>query len=214
MKVIAYGKRRMTKKRRMTSRAIIIFIKNPILGTAKTRLAQSIGNEKALEVYRKLLSITRKVSRVVRAKRYLYYNRFIDTQDDWSEVDFFKKIQADGNLGTKMKVAFREVSAIADKVIIIGSDCPTISSSLIEDAFDILEIHDVVVGPSPDGGYYLLGMKKCHDALFENIEWSTPKVLNQTVSTAEEMGLTVHLLPQHNDIDTIEDWESFQDTQQ
>jgi len=193
----------------MTNRAIIVFIKNPILGTAKTRLAKSIGNEKALQVYRQLLNITREKVSALEAERYLYYNSFIDSEDEWSSEKFQKRLQASGDLGIRMVEAFQEVTSQSKKTIIVGSDCPTITSELLESAFETLNKSDVVIGPSPDGGYYLLGMNKFHPELFENINWSTDSVLQQTIEIASKGNLSVGLLPDHNDIDTIDDWEQY-----
>ncbi len=110
--------------------------------------------------------------------------------------------------------AFQYVLNSQSKAIIIGSDCPDISSQIIEEAFIRLDKHDCVIGPSEDGGYYLLGMKKLHSALFEDIEWSSSKVMEQTIRKIESLQLSYTQLPKLNDIDTIDDLRQFPDLYQ
>jgi hypothetical protein len=93
----------------------------------------------------------------------------------------------------------------ASKVIVVGSDCPELSAAIVEDAFDALERHDVVVGPAMDGGYYLLGMKTAHISLFEKMKWSTSTVLEDTLARVSKLELNVKMLPQLSDLDTEQD---------
>ena len=183
---------------------LIIFIRNPILGAVKTRLAKSIGDKKALEVYKDLMVKTREEAKVVSAKRYLFYSKEIKS-DDWPTEYFHKMQQASGDLGQKMKKAFAEVIRENSKSLIIGSDCYDLTSSIIEQAFDDLDNNDLIVGPANDGGYYLLGMKKNNPELFEGIEWSTEVVLQQTLEKANQLELKVKCLQELIDIDNIED---------
>jgi glycosyltransferase A (GT-A) superfamily protein (DUF2064 family) len=93
--------------------------------------------------------------------------------------------------------------------LLIGSDCAQLKISHIEYAFEVLKEKDVVIGPSLDGGYYLIGMKKCHQSLFTDIEWSTENVLSQTLEKIDSEGLSFGLLEQLSDIDEWEDWVKY-----
>lgn len=193
--------------------SIIIFIKNPELGKVKTRLAKGVGDAMALQVYTELLEITRAKVCQLTADKYLYYSSFLDTSDGWSGIDFIKMVQSAGNLGTKMANAFQEVLSnkpldkSPHKVLIIGSDCAALSVEIMQNAFQQLDAADIVIGPTHDGGYYLLGMKVFYHQLFQNIQWSTESVFRETIDIANQLGLTYQSLPMLHDIDTKEDWE-------
>lgn len=195
-------------KRSTTS--IIVFIKNPRLGYVKTRLAKEVGDKKALEIYLRLTEHTKNVlSEVNSVKRCVYYSEFIDESDYWSNELFIKALQSNGDLGDKIKQAFTEVFNHSEKVIIIGSDCAQLSADHIKKAIVALENNNVVIGPSFDGGYYLLGMDSNYQFLFEDIEWSTESVFEVTKSKANYRGLTVAEIETLSDIDYIEDWEKY-----
>ena len=190
---------------------IIIFIKNPVLGKVKTRLAATVGDQKALEIYQRLLDVTRKTVTKVNAKYHLFYSDVIDMDDDWDIQDFDKYLQQGNDLGERMSSAFRNIFSQNDasalqKVVIIGSDCPALMPDILEMAFTILGDSDVVVGPTFDGGYYLLGMKEYHPALFENITWSTDAVYQETNDKSRELQLNIADLPTLSDIDNEADW--------
>jgi len=183
---------------------LLIFVKNPILGHVKSRLAADIGEEKALAVYLDLVEKTRKETEQLTGVRcVLYYSNFIDKDDEWSSDFFEKRLQSKGDLGDKMQKAFQESSD--DKVIIIGSDCYDLQREHIEKAFDKLNSIDIVIGPANDGGYYLLGMKKLYPELFEGVDWSTEKVLTQTLDKIKSLNLSVGFLEELVDLDTLRD---------
>jgi rSAM/selenodomain-associated transferase 1 len=186
---------------------IIIFIKNPELGKAKTRLASTVGPERALAIYIALLGHTRQVVRSVPARRLLYYSSFIDQQDEWPSSDFDKHLQVEGALGKKMETAFQQAFEAGTPVLIVGSDCAQLTPDILLSAIDKLKTHDTVLGPAEDGGYYLLGMNRFLPELFRNIAWSTEQVFPQTVAILEKLGATYGLLPTLSDIDYEEDWE-------
>lgn len=184
----------------------MIFIKNPVEGKVKTRLAASIGSANALQVYKKLLNHTREVALQVSEDRQVWYSSMIDHRDSWSNNDFSKQRQKGADLGERMSSAFE--SAFDDeyvKVVIIGSDCFGLSHQHIEKAFQVLNEYDAVIGPSKDGGYYLLGMNRFIPQLFSNIEWSTPQVFDKTIEHFRSYDLSFSTLDVLNDIDTIED---------
>jgi uncharacterized protein len=194
-------------------RILLIFIKNPQIGKVKTRIARTTGDEKAMSIYYQLLDFTQKSTLQVKSEKWLFYSDFIDTQDFWDSADFEKKMQSEGDLGIRMENAFKSAfSAEAQKVLIIGSDCPELTPEIINTAFSQLNMHDFVLGPTLDGGYYLLGMKSMNSEIFKNIEWSTPSVFAKTCEIIENFGKTVSFLPKLNDIDTEEDWIVFSNT--
>ena len=188
------------------SSTIIIFVKNPILGHVKTRLAQGIGKEKALEVYKYLMAHTREVALDLDVKRNLFYDTEIIANDNWSPAAFDKHLQSSGDLGNRMADAFEQsFEEGAQKVIIIGSDCQDLNSYIVKKAFEFLDKSDVVIGPTFDGGYYLLGMNSFHPELFEGVNWSTETVYKETIEICEKSNLTVQNLPVLSDVDYKED---------
>ncbi len=191
-----------------SKKALIIFTRNPELGKCKTRLAKSIGDENALEIYKYLLNHTASISKGVKADRYVFYSEIIKKEDLW-DTDFFrKKLQKGDDLGQRMSNAFAELLEIGyEKVIIIGSDLLDLEAQLVNDAFDQLDFNDVVIGPAKDGGYYLLGMKNLHHRIFENKDWGTDTVLSKTLEDLQNS--KVDLLKELNDIDTFEDMQHY-----
>ena len=186
--------------------AVIIFVKNPELGKVKTRLSATIGNEKALEIYKELLAHTLMSVKEIMADVFIYFSDSIDENIFEFENNFFKKMQKGDNLGERMSNAFKEVFDLwYDNVIIIGTDCPGLDLNLLENAFLQLDNVDVVIGPAEDGGYYLLGMKKHYAKLFENINWSSSSVLQATLDNCNKNKLTHTLLSILSDVDEEKD---------
>ena len=192
---------------------LIIFTKNPELGKCKTRLAKSIGDTAALEVYKKLLQHTAKVTQDLSADKVVFYNIEPIDQDDFSSTYFSKKTQRGDDLGEKMSNAFQEgFQNHYEKVVIIGSDLYDLQTRDIDEAFLQLTHNDYVIGPAKDGGYYLLGMKKFTPEVFQEINWSTATVLKETLHILKNK--KVALLTQKNDIDTIDDIKNIEVFQQ
>ncbi|MGB0423204.1 MAG: TIGR04282 family arsenosugar biosynthesis glycosyltransferase, partial [Flavobacteriales bacterium] len=121
-----------------------------------------------------------------------------------NELGFPEYEQVEGTLGLKMKEAFQYFSP-KHKLVMIGTDCPELTSEIIAKAYKELETKDVVFGPSEDGGYYLIGMRPYCKELLEEISWSTDSVLNESMEKCRKLGKSFALLPELNDIDTIED---------
>lgn len=192
-----------------SSKALLIFIKNPELGKVKTRLAETLGDPKALKIYLSLLAYTRQVALKVSAERYLFYSRYVENQDEWSPLDFHKLTQEGEDLGVRMLNAFQLSLSRHQKAVIIGSDCATLTSDIIEDAFLKLDEVDCVIGPATDGGYYLLGMREVQPELFQQIPWSTENVRSLTIRRIKKSGRTYALLPELSDIDREEDWKKY-----
>ncbi len=190
--------------------ALIIFIKNPVKGKVKTRLAKTMGDDEALKIYHQLLQITQTQAKQCKATRYLFYSDEINHKDNWSSLHYLKHIQLGDDLGERMQHAFEFIFKLGHtKAIIIGSDCPTLDTTLLNKALYQLNNNEVVIGPSEDGGYYLLGMNKLHRALFNNMPWSQANLLEQTLSMLKEEKISYFLLPALNDIDTEADWKAY-----
>ena len=185
--------------------ALIIFVKNLSYGQVKTRLAAKLGCDQAFEIYKMLLHYTCQVTLSIKADKFLFYAEKIEN-DDWPGM-IERQVQRGDDLGNRMQNAFELLfSKSYEKVAIIGSDCLELTSSIIQRSFSELDATDVVIGPARDGGYYLLGLKKNSPLLFENMEWSTSRVLEKTIRTCNENNLAYSLLELLNDIDEPEDW--------
>lgn len=186
--------------------AIILFTKNPELGKVKTRLAKTIGNENALAIYKKLLQHTQSIVDPIDADKFVFYSDKINENDQWSTANYYKKLQFNGDLGERMAAAFQEVFCLGyQSVCIIGSDCYELNSAIITEAFDKLVHFDTVIGPTFDGGYYLLGMKQLHEALFQSKNWSTETVFEETANDFKNFALSTYSLTKLTDIDEEKD---------
>lgn len=183
---------------------LIIFTRNPELGKCKTRLAATIGNQAALDVYKLLLAHTVSITKNLECTKEVHYSNKIVAHDGWDEKNYSKKLQEGKDLGVRMQQAFANgFNTGYTNIIIIGSDMYDLSQSDIEKAFDALETHDYVVGPAEDGGYYLLGMKTLTPTIFQNKSWGTSSVLESTLQDIQQT--TVKLLEERNDVDYYED---------
>ncbi len=192
----------------MKKEVVLVFQKNAILGKVKTRLASGMGEPRALEIYRHLIQSTYSVLEDVAAPVWTYFSDFIPETVNPPIAKSF--VQEGQDLGERMAHAFAKCfESGMEKVVLIGTDCPTLHSQHLNEAFEALTHSDLVLGPATDGGYYLIGMKCREDYLFEGIEWSTAEVLAQTLAVAKAHGLHFTLLDELSDIDTQEDWESF-----
>jgi uncharacterized protein len=190
--------------------ALIIFVRNAVLGKVKTRLAASIGDEMALRVYQKLLAHTRETCAQVDGQRLVYYSDHIDPEDSWGAGLFKKRVQSGADLGARMGNAFQTCfnQEKSTKALIIGSDCPDLTPKLLTQAFEALDQSDLVIGPALDGGYYLLGLRAYHAELFENMQWSTDQVASETIARAEKVNLKIHQLPVLRDVDELADLQA------
>lgn len=186
--------------------AIILFVRHPEQGKVKTRLAREIGDEAALKVYIQLLKHTHDITAELVCDKFVFYSESITDTDIWEKGIYYKKEQKGNGLGERMSNAFQELFDNGyQRVIIIGSDCPGLSSSHIQNAFNLLDSFDTVLGPSVDGGYYLLGLNYMVRELFQNKHWSTDTVLSDTLANLKQNRLLYSLLPTLQDIDTLED---------
>jgi rSAM/selenodomain-associated transferase 1 len=188
----------------MNKNLILVFVRNPELGKVKTRLAKTIGDKDALKIYTILLQHTESVLHKVSSDKVVYYSEEIQSNDLWDNALYQKKLQKGADLGARMQNAFETAfKDTYEKVVIVGSDLFDLNPNHIKEAFTALENHEVVLGPSLDGGYYLLGMKKMNPTVFKNKQWGTDSVLESTLKNLNQQN--VKLLEALNDIDTFED---------
>ena len=187
----------------MSENLIIIFVKNIELGKVKTRLAKTIGNQEAVEVYKLLVQKTEEATKKLSVNKHIYFSDNV-ISTEW--INDFKTVQKGHDLGERMKNAFKDGFEKGYKnIILIGSDLPEISETILVNAFEALKTKDTVFGPAKDGGYYLVGMKQLHEKLFDNIPWSTTKVFEETLKVLKSQSISLGLLETLNDIDTFED---------
>lgn len=187
-----------------SKRALIIFTKNPELGKVKTRLAKTVGDQNALEIYKLLLQHTMEITKNLKVDKYVFYSKNIHKEDIWNPDIFRKKLQSGNDLGERMSNAFSEVFSMGyEMAIIIGSDMFDMKTQDLEIAFENLQNHSFVIGPAVDGGYYLLGMKEPNPNIFRDKKWSSDTVLKETLDDLIQQDYI--LLKERNDIDHYED---------
>lgn len=185
---------------------LLIFYRNPEPGKVKTRLAATLGNEKALAVYLKLAEHTKNITEGIGADKLVFYSHTVEMKDQWPDQTYQKRAQSGDDLGERMLNAFQYgFNHGYRNICIIGTDCLELNQTIIEKAFHALEQYDVVLGPAKDGGYYLLGMKKIYADFFINKNWSTQTVLHDTLLNALQQQASLHLLPLLSDVDVEED---------
>jgi len=194
----------------LDDRCLLFFIKDPGKGRVKTRLASAIGDKMAVKLYRRFLL---EMLFTLNRGTFLFYlcyspENSLDNLKDWLGDHYLYMSQGGENLGEKMKNGFVEAFSMSFKrVVLIGSDIPDLPLEFIEEAFTSLREKDVVIGPSFDGGYYLIGFKDktFSPRVFDGIHWSTESVFEKTLKVLTQEGLTVHTLQPLRDIDTVED---------
>ncbi len=188
-----------------TDCALGIFFRIPEPGKVKRRIAEQLGEDIALRLYRQMLQDTFNNARACRdIKKFGFY---IGDLSGFRYPEWLKLHPQRGKgLGEKLLNAFEYLFESGYKrVCIIGSDSPTLPSYYIYDAYEQLKYKEVVVGPAEDGGYYLIGMRAMFRALFSGIAWGTPEVLRQTLDRVETAAVSYTLLPEWFDIDRQED---------
>jgi len=194
----------------VSSRSLVIFASAPEKGKVKSRIAADLGPDVALKAYRALAEhAVAAASHVDWCRKVIAYTPNVagDAMRSWFGDLFDYLAQGDGDLGRRMLAALeRAFSDGADRVILIGVDCPGVTESVIEDAFTRLDQADVVIGPSFDGGYYLIGMKKPLKVLFTDIPFGTGDTLQKTLMAARRGGIRVSLLEWKRDVNTGDGW--------
>ena len=188
---------------------ILLFLKAPVPGQVKTRLAAEIGAQAATEVYEILVQsqlqrLPREYALEIHFAPANAETRFTDWLGD--TLNYYPQVE--GDLGDRLKHAVRAAFARgAREVICIGADCPSLRPAHFAQARAQLRSSEnaLVLGPTTDGGYYLIGLRQPHDALFENVGWSTTHTLDDTLLQARKAKLNVTTLETMPDVDEIED---------
>ena len=187
-------------------RLLLIFTRNPKLGKCKTRLAATIGDQAALDIYLILMRHTAEITKDLNCSKEVYYSEEVPENDFWDKDNYAKQLQKGNDLGERMYNAFKSgFQKGYKKIILIGSDIYDLNSETIEEAFVEIENADFVIGPAADGGYYLVGMKTLNNEIFQNKNWGTETVLEDTLNNLNHK--KVKLLEIKNDIDVYEDLE-------
>ena len=186
---------------------VSLFLKAPILGSVKTRLAKSLGDEDALEAYCELVEFL--LRRTREATVHIHYTPDERSlMEEWLGTDYTYYLQEGEGLGDRLIHSMDlEFGAGCEKLIFLGGDCPYVDQACIEEAFAVLDTNDVVIGPATDGGYYLIGIKQSRPELFQGIAWGTESVCESTLSLCEREGLMAALLKEESDVDDLESWE-------
>lgn len=196
---------------------LLIFSKYPIAGKAKTRLIPALGAEVAAQLHRQLaetaISTAQSWQQISSEKvnRITVHYTGAGEKDlcSWLGADLDYQEQPAGDLGQRMCTAFESAFECGiEHVIGIGTDVPTLTATILQQADKNLEDHDVVLGPAADGGYYLIGMNSLYLELFVNIDWGTERVYAQTQAICTRLGLKIAKLPVLNDIDRPEDLDT------
>lgn len=208
----------------MLKERLIIFTRYPEEGTTKTRLIPILGAKGAATLHRQMteytLSKVRELQNSYQLSVEVYFTGGnLSLMQQWLGSDIVYQPQGKGDLGSRivrsLALAFQDS---IDRVVIIGTDCPSLNAQLLEKAFYQLHSHNLVIGPAIDGGYYLIGLHYLIPELFTGINWGTDEVLQKTVDIAKKLELSIAYLPQLADIDRPVDlpiWEQIrQETQE
>ena len=191
---------------------ILFFVRYPETGAVKTRLAASIGSDEAAELYRNFVMdiLVKLESSGFPLEVCFYPKQKRDAFVDWLGGGYAYYPQAGKDLGERMKAAFTNAFAGGhNRVVLIGSDFPDLPLSFFKESLDALNTYDAVIGPSVDGGYYLIGFRDraFFPHIFEGMEWGTETVFRKTLSMLKAHKKRTYILPAWNDVDTVEDLE-------
>ena len=195
----------------MARERLLIFLKAPRAGFVKTRLAAQLGNAAALAVYRTLVeTLLHRLAELPAAELRFAPDDAAPEIRAWLRPGWTAAPQGHGDLGQRLIAAFDSTFADgAERVVIIGSDCPDVSLCDLESAWAALHHHDVVLGPATDGGYWLIGLRRRAPELFTDMPWSTNRVFAETCARCQRLHLRVQMLRELADVDEPADWEAF-----
>jgi rSAM/selenodomain-associated transferase 2/rSAM/selenodomain-associated transferase 1 len=204
----------MKSNKSARSDRLIIFGRYPVPGRTKTRLVETLGQTGAADLQRSLTEETLKKAKKISAYQDIEVEVCFEGGNElkmrrWLGSDIMLSQQVSGDLGERMYSAFLEAfKSGCRRVVLLGTDIPQLTPDHLKQAFDALHEHDIVLGPSTDGGYWLMGLNKPTD-LFKEINWGTENVLDQTVARAKEQNIGFHQLKPLTDIDTVDDLEEW-----
>jgi rSAM/selenodomain-associated transferase 1 len=193
-------------------RVILLFVKHPAPGKVKTRLAATVGADRAVEIYRQLVENVASGLPEGIAIRVM----FDPPEEEQAVCAWLQPLlpvaeflpQASGDLGQRLEQAFAcAFDEGWEQVAVIGSDCVELTPAIFNETWGALSAGNVAIGPTEDGGYYLLGLCNHAPALFQEITWSSESVLRETLAQAAAQDLRGHLLPKLRDVDTEDDWQ-------
>ena len=200
------------------SETLIIFSRYPEPGKTKTRMIPTLGARGAAQLQRQMSEHTLNTARQLLADRNVsievhFAGGTVQLMSQWLGQDLQYVKQVAGDLGCKMRSAFERAFNSGDRrVVVIGIDCPDIDRTILNNAFDLLQERDLVLGSAEDGGYYLIGLNHLIPQLFQNIDWGTDLVLKQTTEIAQKCSLNYDVLPTLADVDRPEDlvvWQKY-----
>ncbi|MFQ6079272.1 MAG: TIGR04283 family arsenosugar biosynthesis glycosyltransferase [Thermodesulfobacteriota bacterium] len=191
--------------------SLIIFTRYPEAGKTKTRLIPSLGPDGAAGLHRRMTEHTLTLARQLQSYRSVsievrYQGGNKRLVEQWLGPDTACRPQGSGDLGERMARAFQEAfQAGMERVVLVGTDIPSITVRILLGAFENLSSTDMVIGPARDGGYYLIGLRQPFPQLFVDMPWGTEKVLEKTRQVADDLGLSVVFLERLEDLDRPED---------
>jgi len=201
----------VTKTSPSSSNVLLVFAKKPVPGTVKTRLARDIGEKQAAHIYQIMAERIWARTAGPGYERWMVFEPASEREwiQSWMPNAAAYVPQVLGDLGTRLKAAFQQAfQAGARAVAVIATDTPQIEVDDINRTFDLLNNgYQAVLGPSTDGGYWLLGMSGFQPGVFEEIAWSTSLVAEQTRARLRQQGLKSAELRTLRDIDGVDDLE-------
>ncbi|MBD3641708.1 MAG: TIGR04282 family arsenosugar biosynthesis glycosyltransferase [Marinobacter sp.] len=199
------------------SAVFLQFAKWPEAGKVKTRLMPELGPVGALEAH---VRLTLNVLDNLCATGYpveFWWDREVGEPtgealpilEELEGAGLIQMVQQGRSLGERMETALSQSLQEYDRALVVGSDCPSVDPDYARQAVACLADHDVVLGPSDDGGYVLIGASRVVEGMLDDIAWGTPEVLNQTCQRLEKAGLSYFLLEPRWDVDEPDDWARF-----
>lgn len=206
-----YRKRFSAADPRRPAALLCVFAKLPTPGLVKTRLTDAISEEDAAAACQSLCDHVVAVAHAALED----HVRLAVWHDPPEAAEHFRNRypqldavapQSGSDLGARMRECMqRGLTEGHDRVVIVGSDCFDLTPAILRQALAVLDAHDTIIGPARDGGYYLVGMRGDHTAIFDGIPWSTPDVLELTYQRIRDLELSCFTLPELSDVDTVED---------
>lgn len=197
-------------EKKQDGNCVLFFVRAPEIGKVKTRLAETLGEDAAMDLYMSFVADQLDMFRSLLVDVIVcYYPQSAEYQvKSWLRNERFFMAQGGKDLGQRMAGVFETAFKRGyQRAVVVGSDIPDLSGSVISEAFNSLSKCGVCIGPAQDGGYYLIGFRK--DTFFRNIfndvDWGTDEVLNKTLGRLREKTLAYHLLDRWRDIDEFDD---------
>ena len=194
----------------MLGTCILFFLKYPELGKVKTRLAASVGDNRAMEAFTWMVETSWTGAQSEEWERQVCGtpSNQLGAFDAWLQGGKAATTQSDGSLGKRLEAGVAEAFSEGHRgVICVGGDCVQIRATHYQAMHEALKTHDLAILPARDGGYVAIGMKAPQPEIFQDIHWSTDTVLAETLAAAKHLRLSVWLGDTFTDVDTLEDWE-------